>query len=223
MDLEHNNLSNPYQDVISIHQAHNILSQNISSYLSNLKQEEKSSMTKTKDQLITIYKKELEKYKLKQNIMESKTYSKLLFDFQKIRNGFINLENCEYAKNLKNCKEEHELLNNLKYDAFKQVNLEYYNNCKQLKNSIDVVIECINKEMLMNKKITDSISINSLLRDTNKKLGDIFDYYSNDILKKVLNISKSNFGIENQSMNNLKESINISSLFNSIYNKNNLH
>ena len=75
----------------------------------------------------------------------------------------------------------------------------------------------------MNKKITDSISINSLLRDTNKKLGDIFDYYSNDILKKVLNISKSNFGIENQSMNNLKESINISSLFNSIYNKNNLH
>ena len=111
----------------------------------------------------------------------------------------------------------------MKYDAFKQVNLEYYNNCKQLKNSIDVVIECINKEMLMNKKITDSISINSLLRDTNKKLGDIFDYYSNDILKKVLNISKSNFGIENQSMNNLKESINISSLFNSIYNKNNLH
>ena len=223
MDLEHNNLSNPYQDVISIHQAHNILSQNISLYLSGLKQEEKSSMTKTKDQLITIYKKELEKYKLKQNIMESKTYSKLLFDFQKIRNGFINLENCEYAKNLKNCKEGHELLNNLKYDAFKQVNLEYYNNCKQLKNSIDVVIECINKEMLMNKKITDSISINSLLRDTNKKLGDIFDYYSNDILKKVLNISKSNFGIENQSMNNLKESINISSLFNSIYNKNNLH
>ena len=32
MDLEHNNLSNPYQDVISIHQAHNILSQNISLY-----------------------------------------------------------------------------------------------------------------------------------------------------------------------------------------------
>ena len=56
MDLEHNNLSNPYQDVISIHQAHNILSQNISLYLSNLKQEEKSSMTKTKDQLIKIYK-----------------------------------------------------------------------------------------------------------------------------------------------------------------------
>ena len=48
----------------------------------------------------------------------------------------------------------------------------------------------------MNKQITDLISINSLLRNTNKKLGDIFDYYSNDILKKVLNISKSNFGIE---------------------------
>ena len=42
MDLEHNNLSNPYQDVISIHQAHNILSKNISLYLSNIKQEKKS-------------------------------------------------------------------------------------------------------------------------------------------------------------------------------------
>ena len=78
MDLEHNNLSNPYQDVISIHQAHNILSQNISLYLSNLKQEEKSNMTKNKDQLRTIYKKEIEKYKLNQNIMKSKTYSRLL-------------------------------------------------------------------------------------------------------------------------------------------------
>lgn len=223
MDLEHNNLSNPYQDVISLHQAHNILSHNVSLYLSNLNQKEETANNKTKDELITIYKKELEKYKLKQNIMESISYSKILLDFQKIRNGFINLENCEIEKNMKSCKEEHELLNNLKYDAFKQVNLEYYNNCKQFKNSIEIAIECINKEMLMNKQITDLISINSLLRNTNKKLGDIFDYYSNDILKKVLNISKSNFGIENQSIYNLKESKNISSLFNSIYNKNNLH
>ena len=64
MDLEHNNLSNPYQDVISIHQAHNILSQTISLDLYNLKQEEKSSMTKTKDQLITIYKKEQQTFYL---------------------------------------------------------------------------------------------------------------------------------------------------------------
>lgn len=222
MDLEHNNQMNLYQDVVSLHQARNILSQNILLYLSNLNQT-KSSSNETKDILIKTYKNELEKYQSKKTITESKTFIDLLSEFQKIRNGLINLYTCELDKSLKHCNEEHDLLSNLQYDTFKQINLEYYENCKQFKNKLETNSEYLNKEMINCKQLTDSIRMKTLIRNINKKLGDVFDYYSNDILKKVLGLSKNNFCIENQSLSNLNKSINISSLFNSIYNQKNLH
>ena len=68
--------------------------------------------------------------------------------------------------------------------------------------------------------MNDEINTKNLIRNTYKKLGDLFDYFSCEILKKITQISKENFAIEEYSKTSLNKVENIHSLYNSIYNTN---
>lgn len=227
-ELLNNNLYNPFKDISSLDQAYSVLSKNFVLYFTNvIKEKDDESLSNyPKDKLINIYKKEINDYKKKKLITEDKQFVNILKEYYTISNRLINQQFCDIEKEVKNANEENELLNKLNYETFKQESSDYYEISKELNEKLQKNSDEINYYILEQKKLNDEINTKNLIRNTYKKLGDLFDYFSCEILKKITQISKENFAIEQNSKASLNKVENIYSLYNSIYTsniKNSLH
>lgn len=221
-ELLNNNLYNPFKDISSLDQAYSVLSKNFVLYFTHVikEKEDDSLLTYSKDKLINIYKKEFNDYKKKKLITQDKQFVNILKDYYKVSNGIINQQFCDIEKEVKNANDENDLLNKLNYETFKQESSDYYEISKEFDEKLQKNSNEINTYKLEQKKLNDEINTKNLIRNTYKKLGDLFDYFSCEILKKITQISKENFAIEEYSKTSLNKVENIHSLYNSIYNTN---